>query len=142
MRSRTPYQIASHDRTLAQLTEQARALLKLDRAFRKMLPPAVAASCRAVRIEDGELLLFADNGLIAARLRMLAPGLLPQLAALGYPADRVKVRVNLQIAPPVREKKLVIGESALDAIEQAAAQAVKHPLVAEALARLIAHHRK
>ncbi|TDR80390.1 DciA family protein [Paludibacterium purpuratum] len=141
MKSRTPYQIASRDRMLAQLTEQARALMKMDRQFRKLLPEAVAACCHAVRIEDGELLLFADNGLIAARLRMIAPGLLPRMATLGYPATRVKVRVNPRTPPAKREKRLKISESALDGIEQAATT-VTNPLVADALARLIAHHRR
>lgn len=141
MKSRTPFQIVSTDSALARLTEQARALMKMDRQFRRLLPEAVAACCQAVRVEEGELLLYADNGLIAARLRMLAPGLLPRLAALGYPVDRVRIRVNPRFAPPAREKKLKIGASALDGIERAAAESVRHPNVAAALARLIAHHR-
>jgi hypothetical protein len=141
MKSRTPYQIASGDRQLAQLTQQARALLKMDRQFRKLLPDAVAAGCRAVRIDAGELLLYADNGLIAARLRMIAPGLLPRMAALGYRADSVRVRVSPRLPPSKREKRLIISESALDGIESAATT-VKNEVVAEALARLIAHHRR
>jgi hypothetical protein len=142
MKSRTPYQIVSADSSLARLTEQARALIKMDRQFRKMLPEAVAACCQAVRIEAGELLIFADNGLIAARLRMLAPGLVPRLAALGYPVDRCRVRVSPRFAPPRREKRLKIEESALDGIERAAAQGIRNPQVAAALARFIAHRRR
>lgn len=142
MRSRTINDITKQDNTLARLTAQAHALLKMDRQFRKMLPEPVAAACHAVRIEDGELLVFADNGLIAARLRMLAPGLLPRLAALGYPATRVRVRVNLQVSPAPRVKTHAISEGALDAIEETAAQTITNPVVADALARLISHHRK
>ena len=142
MKSRTPYQIVNADSALARLTEQARALIKMDRQFRRLLPEAVAASCQAVRIEAGELLIFADNGLIAARLRMLAPGVVPRLAALGYPVERARVRVNPRHAPPAREKRLKIGESALDGIERATAEGVRHPQVAAALARLVAHHRR
>ncbi|MBV8048937.1 MAG: DUF721 domain-containing protein [Paludibacterium sp.] len=141
MKSRTPYQIASRDPRLTQLTAEARALLKMDKQFRRLLPDAVAAGCQAVRIEGGELLLFADNGLIAARLRLIAPGLLPRLAALGYPADRVKVRVSPRLPPVKRQKQSNISEKALDGIE-AAADTVKDPLVADALAKLIAHHRR
>lgn len=142
MRSRTIHDITQQDNTLARLTAQAHALLKMDRQFRKMLPETVAAACHAVRIEDGELLIFAENGLIAARLRMIAPGLLPQLAALGYPATRVRIKVELHVAPPPREKRLKISQSALDGIESAAAECIKNPLISEALARLIAHHRE
>ena len=142
MRIRTIAGVTRQDSTLSRLTAQANALIKMDRQFKKMLPDVVAASCQAVRIEDGELLIFADNGLIAARLRMIAPGLLPQLSALGYPASRVKVRVRVHVKPPVRERRLNIGESALDGIEQAAEQCISNPMVREALAKLIAHHRK
>jgi hypothetical protein len=115
--------------------------MKMDQAFRKMLPQAVGACCHAVRIQDGELLLFADNGLIAARLRMIAPGLLPRMVALGYPATRTRIKVKLSIAPAARVKRLKFSQSALDGIEQAAAESISNPLLREALARLIAHHR-
>jgi len=113
----------------------------MDLQFRKMLPQAVAACCHAVRIADDELLIFADNGLVAARLRMIAPGLLPRMAALGYVASKVRIKVNLRIIPPAREKRLNLSQSALDSIEQAAAVSIKNPMLSEALARLIAHHR-
>jgi hypothetical protein len=142
MKSRTPYQIVNADSSLARLTEEARALMRMDRQFRKLLPETVAAACQAVRIEGGELLIFADNGLIAARLRMLAPGVLPRLAALGYPAERARIRVKPRFAPPKRDKQFNIGARALDDIERATAESVRHPQVAAALARLVAHHRR
>lgn len=138
--TRTCYDIARRDTALARLTARAQQLLQLDRQFRKLLPPALAAGCHAVRIEGGELLIFADNGLIAARLRILAPGLLPRLAERGYPATSVKVRVMLRLETPPREKRLTISASALDRIEEAAAS-VRDPGIGAALARLIAHHR-
>jgi hypothetical protein len=142
MRSRTIHDITQQDSNLARLTAQARALLKLDQQFRKMLPDAVAAACHAVRIEQEELLIFADNGLIAARLRMIAPGLLPKLGALGYHASKVRIKVALYVAPPPRTKRLKISASALDCIERAAEQSISNPLITEALARLIARQRQ
>lgn len=141
MKSRTIHDITQQDSNLARLTAQAHALLKMDRLFKKMLPDAVAACCHAVRIEENELLIFADNGLVAARLRMIAPGLLPKMAALGYPATKLRIKVDLQIPVVPRVKQLKISQSALDGIEQAAAQSIRNPLIAEALARLISHHR-
>jgi hypothetical protein len=142
MKSRTIYHITQQDSTLARLSAQAHALLKMDRQFKKLLPEAVAACCYAVRIEDGELLIFADNGLVAARLRMIAPGLLPRLAALGYPATKLKIKVNLHVAVAPRQKRLKISQSALDGIESAAASSIHNPLISDALALLIAHHRE
>lgn len=133
--------ITRQDSHLSRLTAAAQELMALDRAFKKLIPPALAEACRAVRIRDDELVLHADNGIVAARLRMTAPGLLPQLAERGYPASKVKVKVTLQQAQPKRAKWLAISENALDGMEQAA-DCIGNPEVKRALARLIAHHRR
>ena len=140
-KSRTITEITSRDQRLAQLTRQAMALGEMDKRFRAMLPPAVAAGCNAVRISEGELLLFACNGLIAARLRMLATDLLPRLAKHGYPADRVRVQVRPAFTLPAKPKTFAISPLALEKIAQAASESVHHPVVQEALARLLANHR-
>ncbi|POZ63214.1 DUF721 domain-containing protein [Chromobacterium alticapitis] len=141
MSGRPLHDIARQDQTLAHLTAAAQALMALDRAFKRLIPPAMAEVCRAVRIRDDELVIHADNGIVAARLRMTAPGLLPQLAQIGYPASKVKVKVTLQQARPKRAKWLAISENALDGMEQAA-DSIGNPEVKRALARLIAHHRR
>lgn len=115
--------------------------MALDRAFKKLIPPAMAEACRAVRIRDDELVIHADNGIVAARLRMTAPGLLPQLAQQGYPASKVKVKVALQIVRPKKPKSLAISETALDGMEQAASS-IDNPMVRAAVARLIARQRR
>ncbi|NHR04687.1 DUF721 domain-containing protein [Chromobacterium haemolyticum] len=133
--------IARKDSTLTRLTAEAQALMKLNRAFQKLLPPLLAGTCRAVRIRDDELVIYTDTGIIAARLRMLAPGLLPQLAQQGYVAGKVRVKVDIRLARKPKEKTLKISQNALDGMEEAAAS-VSNPLVSAALAKLIAHHRK
>ncbi|KMN37432.1 MULTISPECIES: DUF721 domain-containing protein [Chromobacterium] len=133
--------IASKDSTLTRLTAEAKELMKLDRAFQKLLPPLLAGTCRAVRIRDDELVIYTDTGIIAARLRMLAPGLLPQLAKQGFIAGKTRVKVDVRLARKPREKKLKISQNALDGMEEAASS-VSNPLVSAALAKLIAHHRE
>ncbi|UTH75505.1 DUF721 domain-containing protein [Chromobacterium sp. IIBBL 290-4] len=133
--------ITRQDQTLARLTAAARELMALDRAFKKLIPAAMAEACRAVRIRDDELVLHADNGIVAARLRMTAPGLLPQLAKQGYIASKVRVKVALQVVRPKKPKSLAISEAALDGMEQAAAS-IDNAEVRAAVARLIAHQRR
>ncbi|MEO2216854.1 DciA family protein [Chromobacterium vaccinii] len=133
--------ITRQDQTLARLSAAAHELMALDRAFKKLIPPAMGEACRAVRIRDDELVIHADNGIVAARLRMTAPGLLPQLAQQGYPASKVRVKVALQLVRVKKPKTLAISETALDGME-AAADSIGHPEVRRALARLIAHQRR
>ncbi|WP_028536752.1 DUF721 domain-containing protein [Paludibacterium yongneupense] len=133
--------IAGKDQMLARLTTAARAMLEMDRAFRSLLPAGLAPSCRAVCIRDGELQLLADSGMVAARLRILSPGLLPALAALGHEAVRVKVKVDIRLRQAAPPRAAGISPHALDEMERAAAR-VGNPLVSAALARMVANQRK
>jgi len=138
--SRTPADIVRKDDQLSRLTEQARALMALDRQFKKLAPANLAEHCRAVRIRDGELVLFADNGAVAARLRLMAPGWLPALAKAGYVARTVRVRVVLPSLTPPRYNRLTVGAAGIDALEHAA-DAVSDPALAAALRRFARHRR-
>lgn len=134
--------IARQDSRLSQLANEARALMALDTVFRRLLPAPLSDYCRAVRIRDGELVVYADNGVVAARLKLIGPGLLPALTDRGYPASRIRVKVDIRFKPPVKPvKTLALSPAALECIEDAAAS-VANPLVSGALARLLAHHRR
>ena len=133
--------IARLDGTLDRLTTAAQALMSLDQTFQALLPPQLVGTCRTVRIRDEELVIYTNSGMIAARLRMLAPGLLSRLARQGYIAGKVRVKVAIKVTRKPREKTLKISQSALDGIETAVSL-VSNPLVSAALLKLIAHHRK
>jgi len=134
--------IARGDSTLRQLTREANALMALDQAFRSQLPAALAEACRAVRIRDDELVVFANNGIVAARLRMMGNSLLAPLEARGYSASKIRIKVDIHLTPPPpAPKRIGLSQQAVAEIE-AGAQQISHPLVSAALARLIAHHRQ
>ena len=140
--SRTPAEFAERDSQLAKLAAAARRWRRLDQAFKQQLPPALAQRCRAVRInEDGVVVVFADSGTVAARLKLMAPSLLPVLDAAGFSAQRIQVRVVLHVTPPERENRLRLSRQALDALNDGAEQ-VSDPQLAESLRRLARHHRE
>ncbi|MDN0083087.1 DUF721 domain-containing protein [Crenobacter sp. SG2305] len=139
--SRTPADIVRKDNQLSRLTEQARALMALDRQFKKLVPANLAGYCRAVRIRDGELVLFADTSAVAARLRLMAPGWLPALAKAGYVARTVRVRVVLPSLTPQRYNRLTVGATGIEALETAA-ETVSDPGLAAALRRFARHRRR
>lgn len=126
---------------LSRLTSEARQLMLLDNAFKALLPAGIASLCRAVRIHQDELVVFADSGIVAGRLRMIGPGLLPQLAQKGYVAAKIRVKVNVNLPRPAKRKSIFISEDALDNMAQAA-ETISNPIVRHALARLVAHQKK
>ena len=125
---------------LARLAAIAGEVRALDDAFQQQLPAAIAGQCHAVRIRDGELVVFADHGVAAARLRMLGDGLLAALAARGFAASRMRVRVAPRVRPPAREKTIAVGAAGVAAL-QAASEQVDDAALARALSRMSAHHR-
>ena len=138
--SRTPGEFAERDSQLARLAAAARRWRRLNQLFKQQLPPALCHRCRAVRInEDGVMVVFADSGTVAARLKLLAPSLLPVLDAAGFSAQRIQVRVVLRTIPPERENRLRLSRRALDALNDGADQ-VSDPDLAESLRRLARHH--
>lgn len=141
MFSRSFQDIAKKDTMLTRLADVARATMALDRAMKRLLPPLLAEACHAGRIRDGELLVYADNSMVAARLRMSLPGILPALTDAGYPAVRckIKVAVRFDVVRPVVKHGL--SDKALDTLDKAS-QSIANPDLARALARLVRHHRK
>lgn len=140
MQQRSISDIASQDSVLARLMADALALLALDACFKKMLPPALLPVSQVVRIREGELLLYADNGAVATRLRMLAPQLLPQLQALRADIMRLVIKVHPRVDPPLKSKERGMSAAALESFAQAA-KTIRQPMVNAALVRLLEHHR-
>lgn len=139
--SHTPVELVERDSQLARLTTAARRWKQMDLLFKKQLPPALAAKCRAVRINDeGVMIIFADNGTIAARLKLLAPSLLPMLDEAGFAARRIQIKVVLHNAHAERQNQLQLSRAAIDAINQGA-EAIQHPDLAESLRTLARHHQ-
>ncbi|GGY09537.1 DUF721 domain-containing protein [Paludibacterium paludis] len=140
MFSRPLQDIAKNDALLARLTEEARAGMAIDRALKRLLPPLLAGMCHAGRIRDGELTVYADNSMIAARLRLTLPGLLPALAAAGYPASRARIKVAVRFETRRPAVKRGLSGKALDAFDKAS-HTIADPDLARALARLVRRHR-
>ena len=54
---------------LARLTDHAARLLRLQRIFESAVPRPLVRGARVVNLKLGRLVIYADNGAIAAKLR-------------------------------------------------------------------------
>lgn len=84
------------DATLSALLKQTAALRRLDQDFRRLVPAALAAASRVQSAEGSELVLRADHGAAAAKLKLLAPNLLMQLQGRGWHFTAIRVRVQVR----------------------------------------------
>ena len=84
------------------LVRQAQRLTALDELYRSATPATLAKTSRVIGLEQQILIIGADNGAIAAKLRHLIPNILNQIqkGSAEITGIRVKVQVNSAPAQP------------------------------------------
>ena len=90
---------------LARVAAHAGRLLKLQRAFSEIAPPYLAAACRVANFKPGKVVIHADSGAVAARLRQMLPRLADEFCKKGCEVTEIEVKVQpghaaLQHSPP------------------------------------------
>ncbi|MBI4938952.1 MAG: DUF721 domain-containing protein [Nitrosomonadales bacterium] len=86
---------------LRQLSLKAGWLLSLQRHYEQLAPPSLTRASRVLAMEQQTLVLSADNGAVAAKLRQLAPELARLFQNAGCEVTRIQVRVQVAL-PPAR----------------------------------------
>ena len=128
------------DKQLANLTDIAQAILVLDRAFKRLLPGQLGQSCQVACVRDGELVVYAHNSTVAARLRLLGNNLLPPLQRQGYPLQTLRVKV-LPTPPKLRKpKSFHLSDAGVNAFDDAARN-IRNPVVRDAMLMLLKRHK-
>ncbi|MGH8751401.1 MAG: DciA family protein [Burkholderiales bacterium] len=79
---------------LQTLVREAARLAELQRVFSEIAPQPCARSGKVGRLTHGSLLLFADNGASAAKLRQLEPSLLIKFQQRGCDVTAIRIEVQ------------------------------------------------
>jgi hypothetical protein len=123
------------------LNQQLRQLAALQSALAEVLPANLATSASVASVKAGELILFADNGAVAAKLRQMAPRILNSLRQRGYEITGIRLQVQVRIADnPLPQKQISLSSEARNAIDLLSERLDVSPLKA-ALKRLGRHGR-
>lgn len=80
---------------LARLGEHAARLGRLQSILVGVLPAHLAESCGVANLKEGELVLHARSGAVAARLRQMLPSLQQAFAEQGVLLTGIKLRVEV-----------------------------------------------
>lgn len=134
--------LGGRDGHLLALLQRSQQWRRLDAQVKQMMPANLRAHFQTACVENGVLVLLADNNMVSSRLRMIAPSLLPHLQAL-HP-DIAGVRVKILPKPPQtpRANSLKLSAVALEGFRHTAGQLQHHPELAQALQRLAEKHGK
>lgn len=127
---------------LSSLAHQAAALGNLQRVWETLAPAPLGSACRVGGIKESVLLLYANNGAVAAKVRQLAPSLLEKLKKKGLEVTSIQVRVQVDVmGEPVRlPKNRVLDEVARESLRDLAEHLEESPLRA-ALEKMLRNAR-
>jgi len=98
------------------LMPKARQLVELSGLVARLLPEPLTRCCYVANMRQGRLVLFAENSVVAARLKLLAPSLCNQLSEAGQQVNSIAIEVQ----PPVQAARTQV--TARPAISARAAQ--------------------
>ena len=94
MRPRSLADCLNADAGMARLSTQAGRLLKLQRLYEQAIPAALARHGRVANVKSGSVVIHAQNGAVAAKIRQLAPRLAEVFHREGVDLNQIQVRVQ------------------------------------------------
>ena len=124
---------------LQALNREIRQLLALQSVLAEVLPGNLATSVRVATVKAGELILFADNGAVAAKLKQIAPRILIVIRQRGYQITGIHLKVQVRVRDnPLPQKHISLSSGARTAIDLLSERLNTSPLKS-ALRRLGRH---
>lgn len=129
---------------LTALNRATQCIAALQRLYSVCAPPDMVNVSRVVNHHSGMLVIAADNGTIAAKLRQLAPRLLKNMQKQGAEVTGIRVQVQVRQAPgraAGESKKTDLPVDLIDNFENLSKR-VKDPALSAALARFAARRRR
>lgn len=128
---------------LQPLLEHAQYLNHLQRLLEGMLPQGMAQYCKVGAMEENTLVLFAESGAIAAKLKQSLPTFLEKFQRRETQITAIRIRVQVQENPKPENprQKAELSSAALASLNEFSAQLDDTPLKSS-IDRLIARHRE
>ena len=82
---------------LRQLSHKVDELLALQRHYEQIAPASLVRASHIMQIDLQTLVIAADNGTVAAKLRQLAPGFIQLFQNGGYEITGIQIRVQVTL---------------------------------------------
>ena len=111
------YLASNHE--LRQLSSKASQLMALQRHYESIAPPPLARNSQVLRLQQQTLVIGANNGAVAAKLRQMTTELISRFQARGCEVTGIQIRVQVSIPPrqlPFKPRKL--SKTARDALSE------------------------
>src|SRR5215472_462365 len=142
MHMKNPCAYLDQTEGVSSLMPQAERLLELRKILASLLPDSLARRCSVANYKQGRVVIFAANGAIAAKLKLMLPSLLEQLSGRASQVTGLDVVVQARESEAqVTDKSAKITESATLALTALSEQLPDSELKT-ALSRIVFQHRR
>lgn len=129
---------------LQRFTAHAGRLVKLQRIFEEIAPSYLAASSRVANYKSGKVVIHADSGAVAAKLRQMLPSLVGEFSLKGAEITEIQVKVQPGHIAAQQKKSRghpAVGQTAKTRLQSLAGELPEDSPLREALERLVKHSR-
>ena len=129
---------------LARLSAHAGRLVKLQRVFERIAPAYLAASSRVANFKLGKVVIHADSGAVAAKLRQMLPSLVGEFSSEGAEVTEIQVKVqpnHVALQHKNRIEAAPVGPAAKSDLHRLAETLPEDSPLKEALERLVRRSR-
>jgi hypothetical protein len=134
-----PEQFLDSDAVAGKLMAHARLLLKLSQRFEAIAPAGLRHSAHVANYKSGKIVIHADNGAVATKIRQMGQRLCSELSKGGAECTDIDVKVQPRLIPfqSTSSTPKPLSEAACDILKTASESLPKGAL-RDALATLIA----
>lgn len=142
MRSRSLDECLKAEGGLARLNDHAARLLRLQRVFESAVPRPLVRGARVANFKLGRLVVFADSGAVAAKLRQIVPTLSKAFANSAPEVTGIDIKVQPREPRPSGRNHPThapLGKHAKQGLTSLADRLPKDSPLVRALRQLIDH---
>lgn len=101
----------------------------LQRHYQQIAPPSLLRSSRVIQIHDQTLIVAADNGAVAAKLRQISSELISSFRTRGCEVTGIQIKVQVRtITPPANKVYRTLGAKGKLELENLALDLKDSPL--------------
>jgi len=114
---------------LGQLTSKARELMALQQQLEQIIPSSLKRGCRVMQLDQQKMILSANNGATASKLRQISTELIAKLSDTGCKVTLIQVVVQVTtppLIPPIQKRS--ISSSGKNQLIQLAEKLIDSPL--------------
>jgi hypothetical protein len=114
---------------LRHLSQRAKQIATLQRHYQLIAPPSLLQASRVMQLHDQTLILSADNGAVAAKLRQISAELISSFRTRGCEVTGIQIKVQVRVrATPATPRPRMLSKKGQKELEDLALNLQDSPL--------------